>query len=119
MSETHPTEANGWEFSALDCAVGAADAAMQGTLGIWNAMDPHDRDRWLESRGFDWPRLDIFLRAMVWLRSRTGSSDSLLIRDRRSRVVPAVPRFGLQRENGSSSDQLPGGPPRNAAEIKR
>jgi hypothetical protein len=65
MSETHPTEANGWEFSALDCAVGAADAAMQGTLGIWNAMDPHDRDRWLESRGFDWPRLDIFLRAIL------------------------------------------------------
>lgn len=50
---------------ALDCAVIAADAAMQATVALWDHLSPAEQDRWLESAATSWPRRDIFIKAVL------------------------------------------------------
>ena len=51
---------------ALDCAVTAAEAGAQATLGIWQQMSPEERQHWIDTRGPDrWPPVGAFLRPVM------------------------------------------------------
>jgi hypothetical protein len=49
----------------LDCAVAAAEAAVQATYGIWQQMTEGERAWWLASCEDHWRRLDIYLHRLL------------------------------------------------------
>lgn len=52
-------------FDALNCAITAAEAAMQATCALWETLTYTERDRWLEQAATCWPRRDIFLKTIL------------------------------------------------------
>jgi hypothetical protein len=49
----------------LSCAVYAAEAAAQATLGLWRLMSPTQQSRWVQEAQTCWPRRDVFLKVIL------------------------------------------------------